>query len=984
MRASVRGYKRRMSDHFHLDHDALRDLADDRIVRRGLTYHKEHRVVDLGWDGPRLWATVAGSEPYSVDIEHDGEDLLFSCSCPFQWGPCCKHVVATLVAYAAQKPGERAPSDAAAEATEARIRRGQTEVSVERVAGDAWPSRWLARAIDAPASRPPYSVEVRDCDERVNTCACADFASNRLGTCKHIEAVLHRLSKGGRGNRRVRLDRPTVFVDWRRRRPTVRLAFGGEPGPAVRALLDTHFDADGALRGELPEAVFALEAELLDTDEIYLGEDVLRIARQAAADAARVRRRGRLESAIQATGGRIPGVDATLYPYQVEGVAFLVSTERAVLADDMGLGKTLQAIAASAWLVDEGRAERVLIVCPASLKHQWAREIQRFTGKSVQVLGGNAKARAVQYRQRATYMIVNYELLLRDLSRVQALAPDVLVVDEAQRIKNWRTKTAGAVKSVASRYAFVLSGTPLENRLEDLYSLMQLVDARVLGPLWQFMLLFHVTDEHGKVEGYRNLSELRRRLAPVMLRRDRALVADQLPARVQTRIDLPLDVRQWEHHDAAMRAAGTLAKIRKRRPLTPTETNQLMSALQSARMACNAAGLVDGETDGSPKLDELRRLLEELAVDGGRKVVVFSQWKGMTDMAERIVRSLGLGFVHLHGGVPTASRGALTDRFREDPATQVFISTDAGGVGLNLQSATVLINLELPWNPATLEQRIARVHRLGQRETTQILLLVSARSYEERIGDLISGKQSLFDNVVAGKDDADAIGLTRRALDAALEALSAPKDAPETADPETPDPEPALAASEPTDRGAEAPEDLAPVVAAVGAVLGDRIERMLVSAGALLVVARHLTEADRVAVASLPAQCPVALLDPATYAALGHFGGGLEGTPVEVPEPPPTPSVAARKLEAAEVLVERHCIAEAFPLLVDACLHALAERLETPPPPPTEAATWLLTRELPSADAQAVLRALALAAAPSVPDALVAATLDDTRRLVAR
>ena len=103
-----------------------------------------------------------------------------------------------------------------------------------------------------------------------------------------------------------------------------------------------------------------------------------------------------------------------------------------------------------------------------------------------------------------------------------------------------------------------------------------------------------------------------------------------------------------------------------------------------------------------------------------------------------------------------------------------------------------------------------------------------------------------------------------------------------------------------------------------------------------------------------------------------------------VPEPPPTPSVAARKLEAAEVLVERHCIAEAFPLLVDACLHALAERLETPPPPPTEAATWLLTRELPSADAQAVLRALALAAAPSVPDALVAATLDDTRRLVAR
>ena len=224
-----------MSDRFHLDQDGLRALADDRVVRRGLAYFKEHRVIDLGWDGRRLWGTVAGSEPYQVDIEDDGEDLLFDCSCPFEWGPCCKHVVAVLLAYGARKPAPQpGAGDAATEAIEERAQRGRAEVRVERVVGEAWPSTWRARAVDAPASRPWYDVEVRASDERINCCTCRDFENNRLGTCKHIEAVLHRLRKGGgRGHRRVTLDRPLVFTDWRGTRPTVRLLWGGEAEPCL-------------------------------------------------------------------------------------------------------------------------------------------------------------------------------------------------------------------------------------------------------------------------------------------------------------------------------------------------------------------------------------------------------------------------------------------------------------------------------------------------------------------------------------------------------------------------------------------------------------------------------------------------------------------------------------------------------------------------------------------------------------------------------
>ncbi len=187
------------------------------------------------------------------------------------------------------------------------------------------------------------------------------------------------------------------------------------------------------------------------------------------------------------------------------------------------------------------------------------------------------------------------------------------------------------MKQIGSRYAFVLTGTPLENRLEDLYSLLQVIDPRVLGPLWRYMVDFHITDDRGKVLGYRNLSGLRRRLAPVMLRRDRSLVRDQLPERIVTRLDVPMTQPQWDIHNDAVSAAAQLAQIMRRRPLTPSEQNRMMAALQRARMACNAAALVDPEIaeslgDSAPKLDELETLLDELCRMSGLKAVVFSQW----------------------------------------------------------------------------------------------------------------------------------------------------------------------------------------------------------------------------------------------------------------------------------------------------------------------------------------------------------------------
>lgn len=1002
-------------DPLHLDAEALHQLASEPIVRRGIAYHKEHRVTDLGFEPGRLWANVEGSRkdwPYLVRVQADADgELEIECDCPFEWEPACKHAVAVLLAYAERQevPGPEVVG-AVDEAVEARIRRGRSEVVVEHLSGDSWFGTWRARSVDAsPRRREGYRVQIRSLGERLNLCQCADFSVNLLGTCKHIEAVLHHLAKRDteRFQALAQAGPPVAMIT---------LGWGSGPEPTVQvqwgssgriADLTASFDADGRLRGSLPDAIHRLEAAAAGRPDVQIGEDVLAYARRLGEEAARHRRRERIVAEIRASGGRLPGVRATLYPYQVEGVAFLAGSGRALLADDMGLGKTLQAIAAATWLAERDDVRRVLVVCPASLKQQWAREIERFTGHKAVVVSGAPDARGALYREHATFTIVNYELLLRDVEPLQRLlSPDLLILDEAQRIKNWRTRTSDTIKALDTRFAFVLTGTPLENRLEDLYSLMQVVDPHVLGPLWRYMLEFHVMDERGKVLGYRNLSTLRRRLAPILLRRDRSLVADQLPPRIELRLDVAMTPAQQDLHDTAMSTAGTLATIARRRKLTPSEENRLMAALQQARMACDAAGLVDKETEGSPKLEELARLLEELCIDGGRKVVVFSEWERMTAMAEAVVRALGLGVERLHGGVPTQRRQALIDRFHQDPACQVFISTDAGGVGLNLQCASALINLDLPWNPGRLDQRIARIHRLGQKDSVQILLLVSSEGYEGQVASLIGSKRELFHHTVHDEASEDAVGVSKRLIEMALASIPAQNkaepadDAPVDVLPE-PEAEPEDASEAEAEEltmepGPRRPEsDRGPsidaVVAELQRVLGARIERMVASGRGLLVVVDRVDETAESAAEAASADLPVAAVDARTYAALRRLGNGNEEQALFVRQAPAEPGLdelARRKLLASQVLLDSGCAGEAVPLALSAMLYALAWRAGAERPPDTAgAAIWVFGDLLPRglvdpSRAAVVARALAIGASGEVPEALARAVVGDAAAMV--
>src|SRR5580704_12850123 len=443
--------------------------------------------------------------------------------------------------------------------------------------------------------------------------------------------------------------------------------------------------------------------------------------------------------------GRVSGraplniVKHPLLPYQRAGVLHLAFGERALLADEMGLGKTIQGIAACELLARLKGIERVLVVCPASLKAEWEEQIARFCDRPTRLVFGPRTQRHDAYREPAFFTIVNYEQVLSDADDINAvLRPDVIVLDEAQRIKNWQTKTARRVKSLRSPYAFVLTGTPVENRIDELYSIIQYLDPEVLGPLFRFNRDFYRLDERGRPVDYQNLADLRERLMPLLLRRRKADVETQLPGRTVKNYFVPMaEEQRLRYEDYHAPAARLIAQAQKR-PLRQTEFEILQKLLACMRMVCDTPAILDPTCRISPKLEELEGILGDLMEEPDRKVIVFSEWERMLVMIRELAGEMGIDAAWHTGSLPQQRRRAEINRFKHDPACRLFLSTDSGSVGLNLQAASAVINIDLPWNPAKLEQRIARAWRKNQTRSVSVINLITEDSIENNILHLLA------------------------------------------------------------------------------------------------------------------------------------------------------------------------------------------------------------------------------------------------------
>ncbi|MCX7048804.1 MAG: DEAD/DEAH box helicase [Candidatus Sumerlaeota bacterium] len=633
-----------------------------------------------------------------------------------------------------------------------------------------------------PETKMDYRVAIRGRAPGMNYCSCRDYAVNTLGTCKHIAFALAKIEKRRGGKAALRQGFQPAYTE-------IYLQYAGErrvifsPGtqcpPALKRLAAEYFDSEGVLT---PEGFsrfdgFMKEAKQLDPDmRIY--EDTLAFIAQIRDDN---RRRAIISDAFR-KGIDSPAFDkllkVPLYAYQRTGALFAASAGRCLLADDMGLGKTIQALAASEILAGAVGVTRALIICPTSLKHQWKQEIEKFTRRSAEVVEGLLAARQTLYKTDTFFKITNYDVIHRDRELIREWGPDLIILDEAQRIKNWKTRTAQSVKKLESEYAIVLTGTPLENRLEELHSIVEFVDRFCLGPSFRFLAEHQHLDEYGKVVGYRNLSRISQTLAPILLRRRKEEVLKELPERLEKKFFVPMTEQQMEHHSENQDLVATIVKRWRRMGfLTEKDQRILMIALQNMRMSCDSTYLLDKKTDFGVKADELMALLDEIFSGDGEgkaqgegegvrgdaaKVVIFSQWTRMHELImRRFTNGRSWGHVFFHGGVPGKDRRLLIQRFKTDPECRLFLSTDAGGVGLNLQSASVVINMDLPWNPAVLEQRIGRVHRLGQHRPVRVVNFVSQGTIEHGMLNVLQFKKSVFAGVLEGGSDEVFLGGTR-------------------------------------------------------------------------------------------------------------------------------------------------------------------------------------------------------------------------------
>ena len=647
----------------------------------------------------------------------------------------------------------------------------------------------------------PYDIVLRGVDPIDARCNCPDFLKNSLALCKHVLAVLDHLHARPRLLRQAMADgaearaKSSAGLKWDPTRPLT-----GDGDWLDRVSLTHPRTANGrgpaALRWfrRAGDGEFVLKRSYLEDRprRLDLVEDLLRLAqsgsRAASPDPAllallngerdRLRRVAKLAHKPAEIRAGLKGLKRVLYPYQIEGVERFLTGCQLLLADDMGLGKTAQAIAATDLLWRSRRIKRGLIIAPASLKPQWAREWASFSDLPIEIVEGSPTERQAMYEARRTGLfIINYEQLIRDLEIIRRWQPDLVVLDEAQRIKNWATKTALSVKRLTPTFRLVLTGTPMENRIDELASIVEWVDDMAMEPKWRLNALHAIhADGRREITGVRHLDTIRARLRGCMVRRVRQDVLDQLPPRTDTRVPIEWTEEQRFEHDSLIQPIASILQRAKTRSLTQPEFLRLMSLLTTQRIISNGLAQLNFEevwpairsrpadegvlgSLSAPKLGELRQLVRHIVVGQGRKVVIFSQWRRMLALAHWAVADL-IGEHDLRAGFFTGAEGPRRRtqnivEFHDDPSFRILFASDAGGVGLNLQHASnCVINLEMPWNPAVLEQRIGRIYRIGQSKPIDVYNLVCEQGIESRIAGLVGSKQAMFKGLFDGDTDA--------------------------------------------------------------------------------------------------------------------------------------------------------------------------------------------------------------------------------------
>jgi superfamily II DNA or RNA helicase len=455
-----------------------------------------------------------------------------------------------------------------------------------------------------------------------------------------------------------------------------------------------------------------------------------------------------------------PGLGITLRPYQLHGVAWLQYLRAqhlaGILADDMGLGKTAQALAHLLIEQQAGRLDHpALVVLPTSLVFNWQAEAKRIA-PALRVLTLQGAGRADDFSRMADHDVVltTYPLLWRDLDALSAQPFHLLILDEAQTVKNAASRSANAVRRLRARHRLCITGTPLENHLGELWTQFDFLMPGFLGDARSFTRLWRRPIE---VNGETLRAQLlAQRVRPFILRRRKDEVAAELPPRTETVKRVQLRGRQRDLYESVRVAADEqVRRVLSRKGFAGGQITILDALLKLRQVCCDPyllKGFAPPKGMERAKLELLRDMLPALVAEG-RRILVFSQFTEMLHLLEAELRTLRLPWLTLTGDTPPAARGAVVRQFQDQGVPILLASLKAGGVGLNLTAADTVIHLDPWWNPAVEEQATARAHRIGQEQAVFVYKLVVEGSIEERILELQARKAALAEGVL-GSDDA--------------------------------------------------------------------------------------------------------------------------------------------------------------------------------------------------------------------------------------
>ena len=544
-----------------------------------------------------------------------------------------------------------------------------------------------------------------------------------------------------------------ALAAYRQKRAYVRLTSGtflsGEAleqaAEAAQVLDGLDMTAEQAQEGaEVPMSrAMYLESALEDRENISL-----RAPKEIEAWTQRMRQ-------AQSTRVQQPaGLNATLRSYQLEGLSWLCALCSAgfngILADDMGLGKTIQALSLLLWAREQGNDVHALVVCPASLQLNWLAEAKKFApGLTSISLMGAAKERVeiIRAENRPNILITSYDQLRRDVQAYQNVAFTHMLLDEAQNIKNAASQAARAVKTIQSEHRFAMTGTPIENRLSELWSIFDFLMPGYLGTYKKFKERFEAPVVREADEKAR--ATLHMMVAPFILRRMKKDVLTDLPEKVESVMASEMTAEQRKIYTAYV---SRLKKDSKSLLGSRDRIKMLAELTRLRQLCCDPRLCLEDYNGGSGKLMQLMEIVRD-ALEADHRILLFSQFTAMLDLIGEALDGEGIGYYMLTGDTDKEERMELVQQFNEGGADVFLISLKAGGTGLNLTGADVVIHYDPWWNVSAQNQATDRAYRIGQTKGVQVIRLIASDTVEEHILGIQERKKTLSDGVLLGEEN---------------------------------------------------------------------------------------------------------------------------------------------------------------------------------------------------------------------------------------